>query len=768
VLYQRGLKPFARVPTKMAAEKQGAGGSSSGGDTIGSEHTIAEQSGEGPSPPASPEEDTVMYCHFIPKKEYVEKGTPWIIHTPTKCHVCATVHFESMAMMRTAGPGGEAPDPVVCHCGVSRHHLRVEGYVTMSDESTPHPKATIRSHRPSIVNVPEMQAKIAGFEASLKGSKSATNKGLQKIRSEREVSAALRAKHAELQRAAEARAAALAKAEQAAAQAKRKLKEKELQRDGLARECKELRRIHRNKGGGSGHATAKGGGGGGGGTAGGSSEEGQLLSKLRAENAAMRVASEEARAGKLAMQEEIDALRVQLAAAQAAASSRPPSRRGESRRRRRRRAGGSALAAGATGTNAADDATGEAEGGSAAPADSAPSDAAVPPAEQLLSAPDGTLPLAAPSDSSSGDSSSSSSSSSSTDVGGADAADDGGKQPPAPASAAADVIAMAAEGGGQRCGPAGDDASEGSSSSSSTGSQRRSGRSPAGGGGGDDDDDDGTAIAAAVAATDEPRWAASSSSSSSSWSSRQLSSRHHMHCSTSPALLIAGGAQRLQPPPPPPSMRVGVDEGHGADQLRRPAAHPPAPSTSAQLLRQRAAQRCSAAPLAVGELRYAGAGGGGGTMAASQSSPAAVAAGGGRAAAAGGGGGVTEAGTTTSTTTMMMVSSRDKVDRRQPLPTAQISLFAGQHGRVYGESAARITGQLLSGRGLGTTATATPATCIGHSRRRQQRSAPPGGGGSGSHRSSSGSANRSIVLGPRANSKLWRAILNPPSSATVR
>ena len=93
----------------------------------GNDHTIAQRSSPS-SPPSTPCEDEVLYCHFIPKKEFVEKGTPWIIHSKAKCFVCSSVQFESMAMMRTAGPGGEAPDPVVCKCGVSRHHLRVEGY----------------------------------------------------------------------------------------------------------------------------------------------------------------------------------------------------------------------------------------------------------------------------------------------------------------------------------------------------------------------------------------------------------------------------------------------------------------------------------------------------------------------------------------------------------------------------------------------------------------------------------------------------------------
>ena len=135
----------------------------------GNEHTI-EQRSTPSSPPSTPSQtDEVLYCHFIPQKEFVEKGTPWIIHTKAKCYVCSTVNFESMAMMRTAGPGGEAPDPVVCHCGVSRHHLRLEGYVSMSKENTPHPVATIRSHREStLANIPAMEQKLKALEADIK------------------------------------------------------------------------------------------------------------------------------------------------------------------------------------------------------------------------------------------------------------------------------------------------------------------------------------------------------------------------------------------------------------------------------------------------------------------------------------------------------------------------------------------------------------------------------------------------------------------------
>jgi hypothetical protein len=44
--------------------------------------------------------------------------------------------------------------------GVSRHHLRVEGYVTIEAEDTPHPRAIIRSARPAIANVPKFEAEV--------------------------------------------------------------------------------------------------------------------------------------------------------------------------------------------------------------------------------------------------------------------------------------------------------------------------------------------------------------------------------------------------------------------------------------------------------------------------------------------------------------------------------------------------------------------------------------------------------------------------------
>ena len=69
-------------------------------------------------------------------------------------------------MMRTAGPGGEAPNPAVCNCGVSRHHLRLEGYVSMSATDTPHPVATIKSHRQTtLANLPKCAAAAAAAAA---------------------------------------------------------------------------------------------------------------------------------------------------------------------------------------------------------------------------------------------------------------------------------------------------------------------------------------------------------------------------------------------------------------------------------------------------------------------------------------------------------------------------------------------------------------------------------------------------------------------------
>eukprot|EP01043_Picozoa_sp_COSAG02_P067078 COSAG02_NODE_10653_length_1891_cov_1.151786_1_plen_359_part_10 len=210
--------------------------------TIGSEHTIStEAQDEAQSPLSSPVVDTVLYCHFIPKKEFVEKGTPWIIHTPTKCHVCASVHFESMAMMRTAGPGGEAPDPIVCHCGVSRHHLRVEGYVTMTETDTAHPKATIRSHRPSLVNVPQIEKEISELKNNLKTSRKDALAATQKLTKERKDAAKVREKQNEYKRLAEQHREEVEKVQMHSAVAQRKLKDKEAQREEMARQFAALR-----------------------------------------------------------------------------------------------------------------------------------------------------------------------------------------------------------------------------------------------------------------------------------------------------------------------------------------------------------------------------------------------------------------------------------------------------------------------------------------------------------------------------------------------
>lgn len=99
-----------------------------------------------------------------------------------------------MAMMRTAGPGGEAPDPVVCKCGVSRHHLRLEGYVTMSATDTAHPVATIKSHRQSaLANLPQMEKDMCKLTADLQAEKQKTNSQAKKLHSEHEQQKKLRA-----------------------------------------------------------------------------------------------------------------------------------------------------------------------------------------------------------------------------------------------------------------------------------------------------------------------------------------------------------------------------------------------------------------------------------------------------------------------------------------------------------------------------------------------------------------------------------------------
>lgn len=73
-------------------------------------------------PPLEEQEDGPMYVHFLPRKEYLEAGTPWIVHSRYGCHPVAHVQFESVQSMTT----GEGQPPVaVCKCGVSNHHLQV-------------------------------------------------------------------------------------------------------------------------------------------------------------------------------------------------------------------------------------------------------------------------------------------------------------------------------------------------------------------------------------------------------------------------------------------------------------------------------------------------------------------------------------------------------------------------------------------------------------------------------------------------------------------
>lgn len=75
-------------------------------------------------PPLEEQEDGPMYVHFLPRKEYLEAGTPWIVHSRYGCHPVAHVQFESVQRMTT----GEGQPPVaVCKCGVSNHHLQVSG-----------------------------------------------------------------------------------------------------------------------------------------------------------------------------------------------------------------------------------------------------------------------------------------------------------------------------------------------------------------------------------------------------------------------------------------------------------------------------------------------------------------------------------------------------------------------------------------------------------------------------------------------------------------
>ena len=84
------------------------------------DHTIVEAME--PLPAQKDQEDGPLYVHFLPRKEYLAAGTPWIVHSRYGCHPVAHVQFESVLGMTT----GEGQPPVkVCLCGVSNHHLQV-------------------------------------------------------------------------------------------------------------------------------------------------------------------------------------------------------------------------------------------------------------------------------------------------------------------------------------------------------------------------------------------------------------------------------------------------------------------------------------------------------------------------------------------------------------------------------------------------------------------------------------------------------------------
>ena len=84
------------------------------------DHTIVEATE--PLPAQKDQEDGPLYVHFLPRKEYLAAGTPWIVHSRYGCHPVAHVQFESVLGMTT----GEGQPPVkVCLCGVSNHHLQV-------------------------------------------------------------------------------------------------------------------------------------------------------------------------------------------------------------------------------------------------------------------------------------------------------------------------------------------------------------------------------------------------------------------------------------------------------------------------------------------------------------------------------------------------------------------------------------------------------------------------------------------------------------------
>lgn len=93
---------------------------------------------EKPPPPPPPTEDSQLYVHFIPGKEAFEAGTPWIVHSRGGCFRVGRVEFESVAGMSTdekAPKIGSAE--AVCKCGVSNHHLAVQGVVRVEKKTIP-------------------------------------------------------------------------------------------------------------------------------------------------------------------------------------------------------------------------------------------------------------------------------------------------------------------------------------------------------------------------------------------------------------------------------------------------------------------------------------------------------------------------------------------------------------------------------------------------------------------------------------------------------
>ena len=70
------------------------------------DHTIVEATE--PLPAQKDQEDGPLYVHFLPRKEYLAAGTPWIVHSRYGCHPVAHVQFESVLGMTT----GEGQPPV--------------------------------------------------------------------------------------------------------------------------------------------------------------------------------------------------------------------------------------------------------------------------------------------------------------------------------------------------------------------------------------------------------------------------------------------------------------------------------------------------------------------------------------------------------------------------------------------------------------------------------------------------------------------------------